>query len=135
MSVVILSIQSIYLLLPLSYFLQSRSLFVKNLNFKTSDESLRKHFSEHMKGGRILSAKVYLDLGSSFCWSREVQCSLALFLDYQVKKHIKKGQHVSMGFGFLEFDSVETATSVCSNWQVIMLSMQFFTLHISLGIN
>ncbi|XP_023522232.1 multiple RNA-binding domain-containing protein 1-like, partial [Cucurbita pepo subsp. pepo] len=70
---------------------ESRSLFVKNLNFKTSDESLRKHFSEHMKGGRILSAKV--------------------------KKHIKKGQHVSMGFGFLEFDSVETATSVCSNWQ------------------
>ncbi|KAG6577163.1 hypothetical protein SDJN03_24737, partial [Cucurbita argyrosperma subsp. sororia] len=36
---------------------ESRSLFVKNLNFKTSDESLRKHFSEHMKGGRILSAK------------------------------------------------------------------------------
>ncbi|KAG7015160.1 MRD1, partial [Cucurbita argyrosperma subsp. argyrosperma] len=74
---------------------ESRSLFVKNLNFKTSDESLRKHFSEHMKGGRILSAKV--------------------------KKHIKKGQHVSMGFGFLEFDSVETATSVCSNLQGTVL--------------
>ncbi|KAG7031177.1 MRD1, partial [Cucurbita argyrosperma subsp. argyrosperma] len=74
---------------------ESRSLFVKNLNFKTTDESLRKHFSENMKEGRILSAKV--------------------------KKHIKKGQHVSMGFGFLEFDSVETATRVCSNLQGTVL--------------
>lgn len=74
---------------------ESRSLFVKNLNFKTTDESLRNHFSEQMKEGRILSAKV--------------------------KKHIKKGQHVSMGFGFLEFDSVETSTSVCSNLQGTVL--------------
>lgn len=39
---------------------QSRSLFVKNLNFKTSDESLRRHFSEHMKDGTILSVKVII---------------------------------------------------------------------------
>lgn len=38
--------------------LQARSLFVKNLNFKTTDESLRNHFSELMKEGRILSVKV-----------------------------------------------------------------------------
>jgi len=38
--------------------LQARSLFVKNLNFKTTDEGLREHFSEHMKEGRILSVKV-----------------------------------------------------------------------------
>ncbi|WJX87402.1 hypothetical protein P8452_69601 [Trifolium repens] len=61
---------------------ESRSLFVKNLNFKTTDEDLRKHFSEHMKEGKILSVKV--------------------------KKHLK---NVSMGFGFVEFDSTETATS------------------------
>lgn len=40
--------------------LQSRSLFVKNLNFKTAEESLKKHFGEHMKEGRILSVRVII---------------------------------------------------------------------------
>lgn len=44
----------------LSFMQQSRSLFVKNLNFKTSGESLRKHFSEHMKEGKIRSVRVIL---------------------------------------------------------------------------
>uniref|UniRef100_A0A5B7C6H3 Putative multiple RNA-binding domain-containing protein 1 n=1 Tax=Davidia involucrata TaxID=16924 RepID=A0A5B7C6H3_DAVIN len=74
---------------------ESRSLFVKNLNFKTSDESLRKHFSEHMKEGRIGSVRV--------------------------KKHLKNGKNVSMGFGFIEFDSVETATNVCRDLQGTVL--------------
>ncbi|KAG4954373.1 hypothetical protein JHK87_039967 [Glycine soja] len=74
---------------------QARSLFVKNLNFKTIDESLRKHFSEHMKEGRILSVKV--------------------------KKHLKNGKNVSMGFGFVEFDSPETATNVCRDLQGTVL--------------
>ncbi|KAK7385142.1 hypothetical protein VNO78_30854 [Psophocarpus tetragonolobus] len=74
---------------------QARSLFVKNLNFKTTDESLRKHFSELMKEGRILSAKV--------------------------KKHLKNGKNVSMGFGFIEFDSPETATNVCRDLQGTVL--------------
>lgn len=39
---------------------QSRSLFVKNLNFKTSGETLRKHFSENMKEGKIRSVRVIL---------------------------------------------------------------------------
>ncbi|KAG4980253.1 hypothetical protein JHK82_033490 [Glycine max] len=33
------------------------SLFVKNLNFKTMDESPRKHLTEHMKEGSFLSVK------------------------------------------------------------------------------
>ncbi|XP_028804879.1 multiple RNA-binding domain-containing protein 1 [Neltuma alba] len=74
---------------------EARSLFVKNLNFRTSDESLKNHFSEHVKEGRILSAKV--------------------------KKHLKNGKQVSMGFGFLEFDSVETATNVCRDLQGTVL--------------
>lgn len=74
---------------------ESRSLFVKNLNFKTSDENLRKHFGEHMREGRILSVKV--------------------------KKHLKNGKNVSMGFGFLEFDSMETATNVCRDLQGTIL--------------
>ncbi|TKY56107.1 RNA-binding protein 19 [Spatholobus suberectus] len=74
---------------------EARSLFVKNLNFKTTDESLRKHFSEHMKVGRILSAKV--------------------------KKHLKNGKNVSMGYGFVEFDSPETATNVCRDLQGTVL--------------
>ncbi|KAK2983307.1 hypothetical protein RJ640_011630 [Escallonia rubra] len=75
--------------------LASRSLFVKNLNFKTSDESLKKHFTEHMKEGRILSVRV--------------------------KKHLKNGKNVSMGFGFVEFDSVDTAMNICRDLQGTVL--------------
>lgn len=74
---------------------ESRSVFVKNLNFKTADESLKKHFSDHMKEGRILSARV--------------------------KKHMKNGKNVSMGFGFIEFDYVETALNVCRDLQGTVL--------------
>ncbi|KAI3864260.1 hypothetical protein MKX03_006093 [Papaver bracteatum] len=74
---------------------ESRSLFVKNLNFRTSDENLKKHFTEKMKEGRIQSAKV--------------------------KKHLKNGKNVSMGFGFIELDSVETATKVCKDLQGTIL--------------
>ncbi|KAJ8763754.1 hypothetical protein K2173_003536 [Erythroxylum novogranatense] len=74
--------------------IESRSLYVKNLNFKTSDESLQRHFSEHMKEGKILSVRI--------------------------KKHLKSGKNVSMGFGFVEFDSVETATNICKDLQVII---------------
>ncbi|KAJ9170111.1 hypothetical protein P3X46_018243 [Hevea brasiliensis] len=75
--------------------IESRSLFVKNLNFKTSDESLKKHFGEHMKEGKILSVRI--------------------------KKHLKNGKNVSMGFGFIEFDTVETATNVSTDLQGTVL--------------
>ncbi|XP_074570750.1 multiple RNA-binding domain-containing protein 1 [Curcuma longa] len=75
--------------------IESRSLFVKNLNFKTTDESLRNHFSDKMKNGTLQSVKV--------------------------KKHVKGGKNVSMGFGFIEFDSVETATNVCNDLQGTVL--------------
>ncbi|XP_077244389.1 nucleotide/nucleic acid binding protein [Tasmannia lanceolata] len=74
---------------------ESRSVFVKNLNFKTTDESLRKHFSENLKKGVIHSVKI--------------------------KKHLKNGKNVSMGFGFIEFDSLETATNVCRDLQGTVL--------------
>ncbi|XP_057438799.1 uncharacterized protein LOC130730730 [Lotus japonicus] len=74
---------------------ESRSLFVKNLNFKSTDESLRKHFSEHIKEESILSVKV--------------------------NKHLKNGENVSMGFGFIEFDSPDTATNVCRDLQGTVL--------------
>ncbi|XP_066348229.1 uncharacterized protein [Miscanthus floridulus] len=73
---------------------ESRSVFVKNLNFKTTDESLKQHFSTNLKSGSLKSATV--------------------------KKHVKKGKNVSMGFGFVEFDSVETATGVCKDLQFWM---------------
>ncbi|KAI5667360.1 hypothetical protein M9H77_17213 [Catharanthus roseus] len=74
---------------------ESRSLYVKNLNFKTTDESLKKHFTEHLKEGKLLSVRV--------------------------KKHIKKGKSVSMGFGFIELDSVDTAINVCRDLQGTVL--------------
>ncbi|TQD91242.1 hypothetical protein C1H46_023168 [Malus baccata] len=64
---------------------------VENLSFKTSDKSLKKHFSEKVKERKLLSVKV--------------------------KKHLKNGKSISMGFGFLEFYSVETATNVCWDLQ------------------
>lgn len=74
---------------------ESRSVFVKNLNFKTSDEALKKHFTDHLKNGSIRSVKV--------------------------KKHVKNGKNVSMGFGFIELDSVEAATNVCRDMQGTIL--------------
>ncbi|CAN6229503.1 unnamed protein product [Urochloa humidicola] len=74
---------------------ESRSVFVKNLNFKTTDELLSKHFSTNLKSGSLKSVKV--------------------------KKHVKNGKNVSMGFGFVEFDSVETATNVCKDLQGTVL--------------
>ncbi|KAK1422809.1 hypothetical protein QVD17_18098 [Tagetes erecta] len=74
---------------------ESRSLFVKNLNFKTTEESLKKHFIEHVKEGKLRSVRI--------------------------KKHLKNGKNVSMGFGFLEFDSVDTATHVCRDLQGTVL--------------
>ncbi|KAL0352641.1 UNVERIFIED_CONTAM: putative RNA-binding protein 19 [Sesamum angustifolium] len=39
----------------------------------------------------------------------------------EVKKHVKNGKNVSMGFGFIEFDSVDTAVSVCRDLQGTVL--------------
>ncbi|XVE88498.1 hypothetical protein DITRI_Ditri19aG0074000 [Diplodiscus trichospermus] len=75
--------------------IESRSLFVKNLNFKTSEGSLRNHFAELVKEGRIQSIRV--------------------------KKHLKNGKQVSTGYGFIEFDSAETATNVCRDLQGTVL--------------
>ncbi|THU52618.1 hypothetical protein C4D60_Mb10t05850 [Musa balbisiana] len=60
--------------------MESRSLFVKNLNFKTTDDTLKKHFSDKMKNGTIKSVKV--------------------------KKHQKNGKDVSMGFVLDSLNSI-----------------------------
>ncbi|CAN6240847.1 unnamed protein product [Urochloa humidicola] len=86
---------------------ESRSVFVKNLNFKTSDESLSLHFSTKLKSGSLKSVKV--------------------------KKHVKNGKNVSMGFGFVEFDSVETATNVCNDLQGTVLDGHALILQLSHG--
>ena len=50
-----------------------------------------------------------------------------------MKKHVKKGKTVSMGFGFVEFDSVETATGVCKDLQVALIPpLLFFFLLLSI---
>ncbi|KAG2239680.1 hypothetical protein Bca52824_091519 [Brassica carinata] len=70
---------------------ESNVLHVTNLSFKTTDESLKRHLEDQVKQGKILSVKIM--------------------------KHVKKGKNVSSGYGFLEFDSVETATSVFRDLQ------------------
>ncbi|EFH47437.1 hypothetical protein ARALYDRAFT_349841 [Arabidopsis lyrata subsp. lyrata] len=69
---------------------ESNVLYVKNLNFNTTDESLRKHLTELVKQGKILSVKI---------------------------KKNGKSRPRSSGYGFVEFDSVETATSVYRDLQ------------------
>ncbi|KAF6136624.1 hypothetical protein GIB67_016080 [Kingdonia uniflora] len=75
--------------------LQSRSLFVKNLNFKTTDEGLKEHFNKHVRQGSIRNVTV--------------------------KKHLKNKKNLSMGFGFVEFDSAETVINVCRDLQGTIL--------------
>ncbi|CAH8270172.1 unnamed protein product [Arabidopsis lyrata] len=70
---------------------ESNVLYVKNLNFNTTDESLRKHLTELVKQGKILSVKI---------------------------KKNGKSRPRSSGYGFVEFDSVETATSVYRDLQI-----------------
>ncbi|XP_010529286.1 PREDICTED: multiple RNA-binding domain-containing protein 1 isoform X1 [Tarenaya hassleriana] len=74
---------------------ESRMLYVKNLNFKTSDETLKKHLSELVKQGQILSVRI--------------------------KMHIKNGKNLSSGYGFVEFDSVDTATNAYRDLQGTVL--------------
>ncbi|KAG7554234.1 RNA-binding domain superfamily [Arabidopsis suecica] len=69
---------------------ESNVLHVKNLNFKTSEESLKKHLTELVKQGKILSVKIIEN---------------------------RKSRR-SSGYGFVEFDSVETATSVYRDLQI-----------------
>jgi len=60
-----------------------------------------------------------------------VACNVCLLKHYwlyiQIKKHLKNGKNVSMGFGFLEFDSVDTAANVCRDLQVIICFMVLYS--------
>ncbi|KAL8138053.1 hypothetical protein V2J09_004054, partial [Rumex salicifolius] len=71
--------------------IESHSLFVKNLNFKTTEESLRKHVTKNIKDEKVISVRI--------------------------QKHLKKGKNVSKGFGFIEFDSAETTANACKDLQ------------------
>ncbi|CAA2964808.1 multiple RNA-binding domain-containing 1 isoform X1 [Olea europaea subsp. europaea] len=84
--------------------IESRTLHVKNLNFKTSDENLKRHFTERMKEGRILSVRI--------------------------NKHPKNGKNISRGFGFIEFDSVDTAVKVLRDLQKTDLDGHAVTLQL-----
>ncbi|XP_056171464.1 26S proteasome non-ATPase regulatory subunit 2 homolog A-like [Syzygium oleosum] len=64
----------------------ARSLSVKNINFKTSEEDLRSHFVKFMEARNILNVSI--------------------------KTRIATGTQVSAGWGQIEFDSVRTATNV-----------------------
>lgn len=74
---------------------ESNVLNVKNLSFKTTDEGLKKHFTKLVKQGKILSVTII--------------------------KHKKNEKYLSSGYGFVEFDSVETATSVYRDLQGTVL--------------
>ncbi|CAA7033955.1 unnamed protein product [Microthlaspi erraticum] len=74
---------------------QTKFLRVTNLSSKTTDESLKEHLSQVVKQGKIQSVKIM--------------------------KHYKFGEVLSKGYGFVEFDSVETATSAFRDVKGIVL--------------
>eukprot|EP00252_Welwitschia_mirabilis_P000424 TRINITY_DN10427_c0_g1_i2.p1 TRINITY_DN10427_c0_g1~~TRINITY_DN10427_c0_g1_i2.p1 ORF type:complete len:872 (+),score=224.55 TRINITY_DN10427_c0_g1_i2:175-2790(+) len=82
----------------------SASVFVKNLNFKTTAAALKKHFEEKMKDG--------------------VLRSIAL------KSGDRPGRE-NRGFCFLEFDSVETAKIACKSLQGTVLDGHALSLQMS----
>ena len=92
-----------------------------------------KHLKDLVKQGKILSVKVSCLFIGDVTW---MVCTelLSLFLNIsllihheQIMKHVKNGKNVSSGYGFLEFDSVETATSVFRDLQVYNKSSLFET--------
>ncbi|CAM6084747.1 unnamed protein product [Calypogeia fissa] len=85
---------------------QARSLFVKNLNFSTTRDGLKKHFEQHIKSGSIKSVTIKT-------------------------KPSKNGKVLSMGFGFVEFDSKETAVEVCKQLQGTVLEGHALALQLS----
>ncbi|KAL2609507.1 hypothetical protein R1flu_028080 [Riccia fluitans] len=87
--------------------IQTGSIFVKNLNFSTTPESLKKHFQQLVKHGSLRSVKI------------------------STKPNKKGGKALSMGFGFVEFDSVETATEVCKQFQGTVLEGHALILQLS----
>lgn len=78
----------------LFFFIQSRSVFVKNLNFKTSDDDLKKHFSDHLKKGSIRSVKVDTEKTSNF-FSMQYCCVYTYFCfnhRFRWKNMLKRGR-------------------------------------------
>lgn len=87
---------------------ESRSVFIKNLNFKTTEIMLRNHFQQIMKEGSLRSVKIKM-------------------------KPAKSGKLLSMGFGFIEFDKPETAKDVCKQFQGTILEGHALVLQLSHG--
>ncbi|CAA7033954.1 unnamed protein product [Microthlaspi erraticum] len=74
---------------------QTKYLRVTNLSSKTTDEGLKEHLSQVVKQGKIQSVKII--------------------------KQFKFGMVLSEGYGFVEFDSVESATSAFRDVKGIVL--------------
>jgi len=84
------------------------SIYVKNLNFGTTDAALQHHFDKAVSaaGARILSAKVARRKGAD-------------------------GKVLSLGFGFVEVDSPEAAKAVTKQLQGTMLEKHKLQLQLS----
>lgn len=81
----------------------SRSIFVKNLNFKTTKVALQKHFEQHLENGQLRKVTMKSD---------------------PPKKE-------NMGFCFIEFDTAETTRNICKLLQGTVLDGHALSLQIS----
>ncbi|KAJ7554372.1 hypothetical protein O6H91_06G137600 [Diphasiastrum complanatum] len=88
---------------------QARSVFIKNLNFKTTEASIKKHFEKHVQRGSVRKVTIKSKLS-------------------------KGGKQLSMGFGFVEFDSMETAKDVCQRLQGTVVDDHSLLLQLSHGV-
>ncbi|KAI5074699.1 hypothetical protein GOP47_0010660 [Adiantum capillus-veneris] len=91
---------------------ESRSVFIKNLNFSTSETLLKKHLQEKLKEGSVRSVTIKMKRGKK--GDKE-----------------KGGKLLSMGYGFVEFDSPETANLACKQLQGTVLEGHALVLQLS----
>ncbi|KAH7293538.1 hypothetical protein KP509_28G030000 [Ceratopteris richardii] len=89
---------------------ESRSVFIKNLSFTTSEASLKKHLQKNLKEGSV--------------------CSVTIKMKKKGDEG-KEGKLLSRGYGFAEFDSSETAQRACKQLQGTILEGHALVLQLS----
>ena len=95
------------------------SVFVKNLAFRTDEKSLRGHFEDAFD---LLSGKRHPEKGSMKLLSAKV-----------MYRKGPKGEKLSQGFGFLEYNSERAARAVIDEFQGTTLDGHRLHLDISVG--
>ncbi|CAM8967825.1 unnamed protein product [Rhodiola kirilowii] len=116
---------------------RNRVIIVKNLPYgssegRTSENVVYLEPSDARAAFKGLAYKRYKDAPLYLEWapkdvldvtmsSNDGATDSTVIDEHDIKKHVKNGKNLSMGFGFIEFDSVDTATRTCKDLQGTVL--------------